>query len=267
MKILNFKQFESKAALHFGDSQEFNEVKLKHRLSDEVIKDYFSDAIDLDFQIDTQCGLYELTDKKPAQFKLNYVIRLIKYFKNPLDVDRSANRHKLKSTTNQYISYLQSVSDSIKSVEECTELIKTSEDLEIVSSEIVQIPFIGSGNHLKEHGEIYIVVKLSQTVVSDDLINAKNKFQSTTNPIKTAYEKMISMLDSAGVMQARELLDTNVYTNDGGREVTMFGFLTDDEIIVIAEFTEPHPGLQIDDSEFNRAVSAYHQGECNDVIN
>ena len=260
MKILNFKQFESKAALHFGDSQEFNEVKLKHRLSDEVIKDYFSDAIDLDFQIDTQCGLYELTDKKPAQFKLNYVIRLIKYFKNPLDVD------KLKSTTNQYINYLQSVSDSIKSVEECTELIKNSEDLEIVSSEIVQIPFIGSGNHLKEHGEIYIVVKLSQTVVSDDLINAKNKFQSTTNPIKTAYEKMISMLDSAGVMQARELLDTNVYTNDGGREVTMFGFLTDDEIIVIAEFTEPYPGLQIDDSEFNRAVNAYHQGECNDVL-
>ena len=261
MNILNFKHFESKSALHFGDSQEFNQVKLKHRLSDEVIKDYFSDAIDLDFQIQIICGLQELTGKKPEEFKLNYVIRLIKYFKNPLDVD------KQKSTTNGYIDYLQSVSDSIKSVEECTELIKNSEDLEIVSSEVVQIPFLGAGSNLKENGEIYIVVKLSQSIVSGDLSIARNKFQSTMNPIKTAYEKVINMLDKAGVIPARELVDTNVYTNDGGREVTMFGFLTANEIIVIAEFTEPHPGLQIDDSEFNRAVSAYHQGECNDVIN
>lgn len=261
MNILNFKQFESKSALHFGDSQEFNQVKLKHRLSDEVIKDYFSDAIDLDFQIQIICGLQELTGKKPEEFKLNYVIRLIKYFKNPLDVD------KQKSTTNGYIDYLQSVSDSIKSVEECTELIKNSEDLEIVSSEVVQVPFLGAGNNLKENGEIYIVVKLSHSIVSDDLLIARNKFQSKVSPIKTAYEKIISMLDSAGVMEARDLLDTNVYTNDDGREVTMFGFLTNDEIIVIAEFTEPQPGLQIDYSEFKMAVRAYHQGECNDVIN
>ena len=254
MNILNFKQFESKSALHFGDSQEFNQVKLKHRLSDEVIKDYFSDAIDLDFQIQIICGLQELTGKKPEEFKLNYVIRLIKYFKNPLDVD------KQKSTTNGYIDYLQSVSDSIKSVEECTELIKNSEDLEIVSSEVVQVPFLGAGNHLKENGEIYIVVKLSQSIVSGDLSIARNKFQSTMNPIKTAYVKVINMLDKAGVIPARELVDTNVYTNDGGREVTMFGFLTDNEIIVIAEFTEPHPGLQIDEAEFKRAVDLYHSG-------
>jgi hypothetical protein len=80
------------------------------------------------------------------------------------------------------------------------------------------------------------------------------------NPIKTAYEKVINMLDKAGVIPARELVDTNVYTNDGGREVTMFGFLTDNEIIVIAEFTEPHPGLQIDEAEFKRAVDLYHSG-------
>ena len=261
MNILNFKQFESKSSLHFGDSQELNQVKLKHRLSDQVIKDYFSDAIDLDFQIQIICGLQELTGKKPEEFKLHYILKLTKYFKNPLDTD------KQKSTTNGYINYLQNVSDSIKSVEDCAELIKTSEDLKIVSSEVVQVPFLGAGNHLKENGEIYIVVKLSQSIVSDDLSIARNKFQSTVNPIKTAYEKVISMLDSADVMQARELLDTDVYTNDGGREVTIFGFLTNDEIIVIAEFTEPHPGLQINDSEFNRAVSAYHQGECNDVLN
>jgi hypothetical protein len=261
MNILNFKQFESKSALHFGDSQEFNQVKLKHRLSDEVIKDYFSDAIDLDFQIQIICGLQELTGKKPEEFELNYVLRMTKYFKNPLDID------KQKSTTNEYINYLKNVSDSIKSVEECTELIKNSEDLKIVSSEIVQIPFLGAGNNLKENGEIYIVVKLSQRVVSDDLSIARNKFQNSMTPIKVAYEKVINMLDKAGVIPARELVDTNVYTNDGGREVTMFGFLTDNEIIVIAEFTEPHPGLQIDDEEFKRAVDSYHKGYCNDLLN
>jgi len=254
MNILNFKQFESKSALHFGDSQEFNQVKLKHRLSDEVIKDYFSDVIDSDFQIEIICGLKELTGTKPEEFELNYVLRMTKYFKNPLDI------YKQKSTTNGYINYLKNVSDSIKSVEDCTELIKTAEDLKIVSSEIVQIPFLGAGNSTKENGEIYIVVKLSQKVVSDDLTIARNKFQSTMNPIKTAYEKVINMLDKAGVIPARELVDTNVYTNDGGREVTMFGFLTDNEIIVIAEFTEPHPGLQIDEAEFKRAVDLYHSG-------
>jgi len=261
MSILKFKQFESKAALHFGDSQEFNKVKLKHRLSDEVIKDYFSDAIDLDFQIQTQCGLEEIGGANPEGFKLNYVIRLIKYFKNPLDVD------KLKSTTGQYIKYLQDVSDSIKSVEDCTDLLKTSEDLDLISSEVVQVPFLGAGNHLKENGEIYITVKLSQRIVSNDLAIAKNNFQSTMTPIKVAYEKIISMLDKSGVIEARELVDTNKYINDGGREITMFGFLTNDEILVIAEFTEESPGLQIDDEELARAVRYYHQGDCSDVLN
>jgi hypothetical protein len=83
MNILNFKQFESKSALHFGDSQEFNQVKLKHRITDEIIKDYFSDVIDSDFQIEIICGLQELTGKKPEEFELNYVLRMTKYFKNP----------------------------------------------------------------------------------------------------------------------------------------------------------------------------------------
>jgi hypothetical protein len=261
MKILNYKQFESKSTLYFGDSEEFNQVKLKHRISDEIIKDYFSDVIDSDFQIEIICGLGELTGTKPEEFELNYVLRMTKYFKNPLDIN------KQKSSTNQYIKYLKNVSDSIKSVEDCTELIKTAEDLKIVSSEIVQIPFLGAGNSTKENGEIYIVVKLSQRVVSDDLSIARNKFQNSMTPIKVAYEKVITMLDKAGVIRAREIVDTNNYTNDGGRPSTMFGFLTDDEIIVIAEFTDPHPGLQIDDEEFKRAVDSYHKGYCNDLLN
>jgi hypothetical protein len=75
---------------------------------------------------------------------------------------------------------------------------------------------------------------------------------------------LIKELDRGGVIEARELIDTNL-TVDDDNEITLFGFLTDDEIIVVAKFTSDGKFI-IDDSELYRAIKYYHKGYCQEIL-
>jgi len=253
--IKSFKSFfESKNAIHFGDSDDFNQVKLKHRLTEQVIKDYFSDVIDSDFEIKITCGLWD----KANGFSLNYVIALTKNYINPVEPGKNSTSNK------NYLKYLNDLTNDLKSIEDCTNLFKTSEDLENEIIDIHEIPFQGAGGNQRESDILRVIVKVTQVVESNDLVDARNKFHNSQSPIKVAYENLIKELDGYDVTEARQLIDTN-HTVDDDNEITLFGFLTDDEIIVVAKFTSDGKFI-IDDSELYRAIKYYHKGYCQETL-
>lgn len=255
--IKSFKSFfESKNAIYFEDSEDFNQVKLKHRFSDQTIKDYFSDLIDSDFEMKIICGLF---DKGGDGFILNYVIALTKNYTNPLEPGKNSTSNK------NYLKYLNNLTNDLQSIEDCTNLFKTSEDLDNEIIDIQGIPFSGAGANQKETDILRVIIKVSQVVKSNDLVNARNKFQNSKTPLKVAYENLIKQLDRGGVMEARELIDTNLTVDDDDNELTLFGFLTDDEIIVVAKFTSDGKFI-IDDSELKRAIQSYHDGYCQETL-
>jgi len=254
--IKSFKSFfESKNAIYFEDSEDFKQVKLKHRLSEQVIKDYFSDVIDSDFEMKITCGLWDKTNG----FILNYVIALTKSYINPVEPGKNSTSNK------NYLRYLNDLTNDLKSIEDCTNLFKTSEDLENEIIDIHEIPFLGAGGNQKESDVLRVTVKVTQVVESNDLVDALNKFQNSKSPIKVAYENLIKELDRGGVIEARELIDTNLTVDDDDNELTLFGFLTDDEIIVVAKFTSEGKFI-LDDSELKRAIKAYHDGYCQETL-
>jgi hypothetical protein len=254
--IKSFKSFfESKNAIYFEDSEDFNQVKLKHRFSDQTIKDYFSDLIDSDFEMKIICGLF---DKGGDGFILNYVIALTKNYTNPLEPGKNSTSNK------NYLKYLNNLTNDLQSIEDCTNLFKTSEDLDNEIIDIQGIPFSGAGANQKETDVLRVIIKVSQVVKSNDLVNARNKFQNSKTPLKVAYENLIKQLDRGGVMEARQLIDTNHIVDDD-EEIIIFGFLTDDEIIEVGRFTD-EDGLILYDSELKRAIQSYHDGYCQETL-
>ncbi len=91
---------------------------------------------------------------------------------------------------------------------------------------------------------------------------AKSKFYSQTNPARESLEKIIKLLEERGVKEARRLVTTNIVEGD----CILYGFLTDDEIIVVGNFYFDGEKLLIDDSEINLAVKAYKNGDCKHAL-
>jgi len=252
--IKSYRQFnESKFALDFEESSEWQDVKQKHSLGDSTLKDYFTDLID-------DRG-FEVVRIIPQMFTLESGLKIKYTITFSRMIDNPTNKHYFASSET-YLNFLNEQSEDLEVLNNCLKRIQDSEDLEIESNGITNIPFFGAGENLKENTQFEIRIRLVQKVVTNDLVDAKSKFHSQTNPARESLEKIIKLLEEKGVKEARQLVTTNIVEGD----CILYGFLTDDEIIVVGNFYFDGEKLLIDDSEINLAVKAYKNGDCKDAL-
>jgi hypothetical protein len=246
--IKKFHKFFESSSLHFYESNEYEEVKNKHKIPDEVIKDYFMELLDEGSEFNSDCNMSEVKDG----IKLYYNITISKNIKNP--------EYKHSINTIDYISFIEEQSKFIKIVNNCVDRLKQGEDLETNFNRINQVPFWGAGNNTQEFGTLSQIIAFKQEIKTDDYRLAKEKFNKKDNPARKAIENVIKKLEEMGIKESRQLIDTQ--END---DIIFIGFLTDDEIIVIATWNEEY-GLIYEEDELANAVNAYEDGYCDEIL-
>ena len=252
--IKSFTQFNESKSIHFEESDEFKSVMEKNRLSDSTIKDYFTDLIDeRGFEIEINCrmGIIE------GGIKIYYQISVVKNIQNPTE------KNSIKA--NNYLNFLNEQVKDIHLINECISRLSQSEDLNFDFNNMLQVPFWGAGNNSKDSSEFNIVIQLTQEIETNDLNIARDKFEKTDSPIKQAYDKIVKILKDNEVVDAERLIDTQDIEE---YEYMMFGFLTNDEIIVIADYhyNDPKVGVVIHNHELERAIKYYKNGQCNEYL-
>ena len=265
--IKSFQKFNESKTIYFEESEEFFSVQDKHRMSDSVIKDYFTDLVDDGFEIQIVVDMKAQSKIEDVEMgvdgiRLSYLINLSKKVNNPCETA------KYNINLKKYSDFIELQSNYIKIFDDCCDRICKSEDLNINTKFILNIPFWGAGGSNKELDDFKLSARFYSYVSTNDLIEAKNKFESTDTPIKKAYDKISKMLKDKGVLEADRLIDTQDVEEHG---FIMFGFLTNDEIIVLADFYYENPqtskdGLVIHYEEIERAVRYYKDGYCSDYL-
>jgi hypothetical protein len=264
--IKGFNKFFESKSIHFEESKEFYSVRDRHRLSDSTIKDYFTDLIDDGFDISISVDMRDQSKIEDTMInengiRLSYSVNLLKRIENPNKLGRSNTNLK------KYSDFLELQSNYIKAFDVCCERICQSEELFINTKDIILIPFWGSGNSTKELDDFNLSVRFYSYITTNELIDARKEFQTNDNPLKQSYKKIIEMLKKRGVSEAERLVDTQDVEEHG---FIMFGFLTNDEIIILADFhydEEPGKnGLIIHQGEVDRAINEYNSGNCSDYL-
>lgn len=270
MRIFKWSKFLESKTIHFENSEEFYQIEDKYRLPDSLIKDYFTDLIDEGFEIRIAAEMFsqqkiEGTKMSDDGIKISYHIYFTKKIENPTsEYSRTTNSDKYKDFLNNQLNY-------ISIFDECSDRIIKSEDLDVRTNKtIVEIPFTGAGNNLKEFGTFELRLSMYHYIITNDLIEAKKRFQKTDSPVKQAHEKVVKMLKERGVIEAERLIDSQDIEELG---FVSFGFLTNDEIIVIADFyhedeedLNDKDRLVIHYDELDRAVKSYEEGYCSDNL-
>jgi len=237
-------------ALNFSDSEECEEVKNKHKIPDEVIKDYFLELLDEGSEFKSEC---HFINEIKGGIKLYYNIQILKNIKNPYNFEK----HKI--STSSYLKFLEDQTNFITQFNICLDRFKNAEDIQINFNSITQVPFWGAGNNSKDFREISQTIQVTQEISTDDYRLAKEEFNKKDNPTRKAVEDVIKKLEGYGVVEAKILIDTQNID-----DTTVIGFVTDDEIIVVATYSDGR--LSYNKQELSDAISAYEDGYCNEIL-
>jgi hypothetical protein len=255
MAIKTFtKFFESNNAIYFEDSQGFDDLKEKHRISEDVIKDYFTDLIDeRDFYLD---NIFVNMRAKHDGIQFTYTIIHTKQLKNPTKRGSTCD-------AKDYLEFLDSQKMDIISVKNNAQRFAEMEDLKIQQINIYEIPFSGSGQNTKEQTNYSIGIVMTQEIRTDEYLKAKQEFDNNETGAKLALKKIKKLLKEKGVVEVERLIDSQ----DTDNGYIMFGFLTDDEIICVADYHYFDDKLIIHNGEVELAVKSYNQGHCEETLN
>ena len=235
-------------SLNFSDSDELEEVKNKHRIPEEVIRDYFTDILDEGSELKTNCSIYG-TEKG---IKLYYNITVSKNIKNP------ENKHTV--SVKEYLKFIDDQVIFINQFNDCIDRFKIGEDVEVYFNNISEIPFWGAANNLKDFGTLSQIIAFTQEIETDDYRLSKDKFNKKDNPAKKAVEDVIKELEKNGIVESRDLIEAQEIDGD-----ILIGFTTDDEIIVVATWNE-ESGLNYEEDEMSNAINAYKDGYCDEIL-
>lgn len=258
MRLKKWQAFFEAKSIYFSESDEIKEVKDKLKLSDNQIKSYFYDVLDEGFYITINSTIFE----KSYGADINYSVELSISILNPAKTSHSSPK------LNDYSEFLETQSKLLKSIESCTERLCFAEEIKLANCHVTGVPFWGSGNNTREQSNLTVRIHLIQEIHTDEVEKARKKFESNDSPVKKFYDRLVKLLKSRGVAEAERLIDTQDIEEHG---YIMFGFMTNDEIIVIADYHYDQPynsdsSLIIHQHEMDRAVEYYQDGECSEYL-
>lgn len=210
--MLTFKSFNE--SINFEESELFKNVKQNNRIKDSDIKDYFTELIDDDFQIVINTAMSRIE----GGFKIRYAINFLKKYDDYKSISEYSNVLK------DQVRHIELIESNIQLLK------KMEEDIEITNSAFKTSPSIEP---------LDLVYTFSQNIHSDELEIAQEEFFKSDNKERDAYEKILKYLKKRGINNPEKNLS---YQMD--YDTTVFGFLTDYEIIIVAEY-HPIKGLML----------------------
>jgi len=260
--IKSWKKFnESKNAVFFGGSDEFKEVLNKYVIVNEDIEDFFVDLHD-DRNIETKLSRCSIDDIKKDSFRL---FTILVFSKTYLNQKKNKSGH---IQSKDYLKFLSEQVEDIKSIQESCNHFGEVDHSNLVLKEVSQCPFQGSGQNMKDYGQLIIYVRYEKIIESSEMFEAEIKFQNKENPLKNSLDKIAKKLIKSGIRKehASNLLDIHPGCDDDEFDNIAIGFLTNDEIIVIAYISKKTNNVSYDDYEFDRAISDYESGFCSELL-
>ena len=264
--LKRYKDFinESKPAYIFKDSEEYAVVIKKWGFKDEDINDYFEDLKDDNIDVSYLQGTIE-SDKNenPLDISKSFTLILILGFTYKVDpIKEIESPYGSKYDMGSYKRFLDKQKTTVEKIEKYTERFISGENLKLLSNYVSKVPFHMTQDSRKN--EIQIYYRLSLEIESSDLYDAIKKFKSKDNPIAEAKDKIVNVLIQEGIIPeyAERLIDVHPGYQD--MDETEFGFMTDDEIIIIASIVNGK--LIFDNSKFRAAIDTFYDGWCADIL-
>lgn len=245
--IKNFNKFCESVSLNFEQSEESDKIKDKLKIPDEVIKDYFIELIDEGSEIDIKCNISSTING----VKLYYNVTIFKNIQNP--------QSKYSISNQDYLKYMNEQINFVKTFNSCVDRFSQAEDLEIKFNSIISVPFWGAGNNNTEFGILSQTIAFNQEIETDEYKKAKKEFNERDNPLRKSVDSVINRLRKEGVKEAEQLIDVQ-----NADTYWMIGFMTDDEILVIATWDEE--GLIYDEHDLSMAIDSYNRGDCDEYL-
>lgn len=249
--IKSFKKF-NESAIFFAESDEFKNVLNKHKTPKDLIHDYLMDITDSN-EIEVGNPTTYLKRINENSFNVLMIIRLKKIYKNfSYDLDK-------------YLNLIEEQSEDIKVIKKYCNLICEQEGYN-VKYENISIPFLGSVNNTKDVGYLYLDVKFIKIINSSDLDIAYKKYLKSDNEYKNAYQLVVKKMVESGIPEnnVENLID--IHPEYDEMDMIIFGFLTNDEIIEIAEYNKNTKKLLFEENGIKRSVRDYKNGDCDQYI-
>ena len=239
----------------FLSSDQFKNLENKYKINNAEIKDYFTDVTD-EFNlvnILNQFLSYKITDYSKFYSIISLQFRISHHANDILNIEK----------------YTEILKKQILDIESVENNCKRFSKMEGFDYKIDDIRY--SGN------ETVIEYIFNKTIESDELLNAKNKFLEKVIDITPIYNEVINTLlftndkplqnDWANITQintAKKLI--NIHPDYLKMDNILFGFNTNDEIIVIANYDKLDGDLHFNDTELKRALKEFKSGNCSDYL-
>ncbi len=254
----NIREIKEANSDTFKSSEQYSELCKKYAIDKNSIKEYFTDITD-DFNTVFISNVY-LTHNDINIFNINFNIRfLISYPAIQDDSDKILN-------INEYTKMLEKQLLDIKIINGNCERFSKMEgfDMNITKT---HIPYAGLTS-LKRSSELCIEYRCTKTVSSNDMAIAKRNYldsiTSEEKDINDCLQKIETKLIDEGITKVERLID--IHPGHEEMNIVIFGFLTNSEIITVAEYNKRNKTLQFDRNGIANAVQAYLDGECDEYL-
>lgn len=267
--IKSFKSFnEAKTeAFYFMESDEYNELVSKYKLSDDVIREYFIEILDEGFELKSSTKATKLGDfstLEEGRFEVILSLQFDKDYPNPIDRKNLVKR----SGVDVYLQFLQDQIDCIQLATRLSSRLEQAEDYEsmILGTNVQQVPFWGAGNNTKDYAGLSFTLTFKRTILTNEYDVARNEYENEKTPGKNLLTDVIRELVLAGIPKkdARKLVD--LHPGHEEMEDIIFGFLTNDQIRVIAHYNKKLKKLSFNEDEVALALNDYETGYCSEYL-
>jgi hypothetical protein len=247
--------------INFEDSDSYKNLVKKWGLDDREMMNHFDDLVDEGVEFYYKQGIIDY-EKTPDEFKLIIIL----YFEYNLKKVKKISDSSYLYSFSDYNRFIKKQNDIFSLIESSVKRFISAEKLNIEfdGTGISNIPFYMLQDERKN--KLRVNYKLSLLINSPEVNKEYKKFISNKNPLSESKDKLVMSLIRGGINQefAEDLLDVHPgYLTD---EVVLFGFNTDDEIIIIATFDKETGSLNIDKNEFRRALEYFYNGYCAEIL-
>lgn len=264
--IKNFEKFFEASEYDFRYSNERREVVKKWGISIETIDDYLEDLKDDNIYYTFNQGILDFDDKNnPIDVSSRFQMICMISFEYELNPVKELG--EFASTVYNFTDYKKFITNQVEVIDKVENSIKRlmlGEGLELIKKYVSDVPFYMIQDERKNL--LKISYRLKFEVESDDYQKAKDKFFKKPNPIGEAEDKVVKFFVDEGILPkfAKDLIDIDPGHKES--KVVRFGFLTDNEIYVVASYDKETKKLEFHDKEIDNALADFYDGYCSSYL-
>lgn len=250
----NIKLLKESIADTFSSSTQYLELCQKYKIDKDEVKEYFTDITDNFHQVAVSNSYITYNTSDLSHFTIQFTVSF-----------SISTSDKVLNIVN-YIKLLEKQIDDLELIKQNCNRFSEMEGYTVVKSEV--FPGNSYSTTIAHTSKINIDYKFTKIIYSDEMMNARNNYLKsiTTDEknINNCVQKIVDKLIEKGIAKAERLVD--IHPGHEEMETVIFGFLTNSEIITIAEYDKKDKTLHFDKNGINSAIQAYIEDECDEYL-